>query len=62
MYSKTFAQAAAVAFYALGVHSQDSPSSEPIVEAEDIQAVVPTELLSPAYVRDAHVLCFGSSC
>ncbi|KAL8755242.1 MAG: hypothetical protein Q9184_004852 [Pyrenodesmia sp. 2 TL-2023] len=49
MYSKTLAPAAAVVFYALGVHSQASPSNEPIVEAEDIQAVVPTELLSPSY-------------
>ncbi|KAL8926671.1 MAG: hypothetical protein Q9208_002745 [Pyrenodesmia sp. 3 TL-2023] len=56
MHSKTLAQAAAVAFYAFGVHSQITPSDEPLVEAEDIQAVVPTELLSPAYVRDANVL------
>ncbi|KAL8900544.1 MAG: hypothetical protein Q9207_005649 [Kuettlingeria erythrocarpa] len=49
MHSKTLAQAAVLAFHVLGVNSQATPSDEPLVEAEDIQAVVPSELLSPAY-------------
>ncbi|KAL8725423.1 MAG: hypothetical protein Q9166_007355 [cf. Caloplaca sp. 2 TL-2023] len=45
MYSKTLFSSAALALYATIVNSQ---ANEPAVEASDIEAVVPTEIINPA--------------
>ncbi|KAL8815739.1 MAG: hypothetical protein Q9223_005152 [Gallowayella weberi] len=48
MHSRTLISSAALAFCATVVNSQNTSSNEPAVEPSDIEAVIPTEIISPA--------------
>lgn len=50
MLSRIMRQSAAVALWAAAVNSQATPTSEPLLDAGDIETFVPTEFLAPAEV------------
>ncbi|KAL8682914.1 MAG: hypothetical protein Q9186_001077 [Xanthomendoza sp. 1 TL-2023] len=48
MHSRILMSSVALAFSATAVNSQATSTNEPAVEASDIEAVIPTEIISPA--------------
>ncbi|KAL8804566.1 MAG: hypothetical protein Q9182_002481 [Xanthomendoza sp. 2 TL-2023] len=48
MHSRTLISSVALIFCTTVVNSQNTSSNEPAIEANDIEAVIPTEIISPA--------------
>ena len=53
MHSKTLLASATFALCTVVVNSQDT-ANEPVIEASDIEAVVPNEIISPVEVLTTH--------
>ena len=61
MHSKIIRQSAAVALYAIAVQSQTTATDAPLLDASDIEGVVPTDFLAPAEVRDIDLLVLSQA-